>query len=173
MREALRQILGLVETENVEQREEAILQLAMLLEKCSVFHDKKDFYESILDHGLLQIELDESEKEELINHLFSMVKRSQDNSSLVWALGKGDVPTVMSRLIQLFDNHQVLLSGEARRQALTAINRLLSGDTGDPLLLKMKSVAIESDLKSILRDFGHRDTRSRVLAQRIIGKLES
>lgn len=171
MREALRQLVHRMERDNIEEREEAILQLAMLLEKCSVFHDEKVFYESILEPELLSIDLDESEKEELIDELFTLIQRVQPNSSLIWALGKGDVPLGMSRLIELLHHHRMVLSDEAKLQALTVINKWLSGDAADPLLQKMSAPARGSDLKDVLKEFEQHDVRMRVLVRRVTGKL--
>lgn len=171
MREALGQLLRRMEYDNAEEREEAILQVAMLLERCSVFSDGRDFYESILEPELLSIDLDESEKEELIDELFTLIKRVQPNSSIVWALGKGDVPLGMSRLIELLQDRQMVLSDEATRQALRGINKWLSGDAEDPLLQKMKSIASASDLKGVLKEFEQDDVRIRVLVRRTTGKL--
>lgn len=173
MRKAVRGLIDRVEADSGEQREEAILQLAMLLEKCSSFHDEKSFYQSVLEPELLQIQLNESEKEELVDDLSALAKRSQPDTSLVWAISKADGPICLSRLIGLLDRHQPVLSQEATWQALTGINRWLSGRKDDPLLQQMLSPANVTALATILNDLNGRDTRIRVLAQRIKGKLST
>src|SRR5262245_55073193 len=87
-------------TKNYDEsiREEAVLQLGLLLEKHSRAADTLDYYKTILVPHLLSMVLDEEEQKEIIAELSYLIRTEKILPSMLAALGR---PTMIDTLYPL------------------------------------------------------------------------
>lgn len=84
----LKEILSKTTSDDLATRQEAILELALLIEKHSPRRDKQSYYESMLPPELLNMSLTEDEQTELVHEVGRIVLSDNVTGSLVWALSK-------------------------------------------------------------------------------------
>jgi hypothetical protein len=173
MNDALRHIFDEATSDDPEVREDAILQIAMLLERHSPLKDRPSFYQSIQNAELATIELDASEQLEVIDMLHALILSTKTNSSMIWALGKVKSPTVLGYLVDLVCDHHQRLDDDARQQALVAMNRFLSVGEDDPIYPQAKSLVRNSDFRRALEEIAVGGQRLKLLVHRILARLMS
>ncbi len=171
MNEAVRQLFDEAASENAEAREEAILQIAMLLERHSPLKDSTSFYQSIQHPELANVKLDASEQQQIIDMLFTLVLSATNNASMVWALGKVKSPSVLGYLVDLVCSHNHRLSDDAKHQALVALNRFLSVDQDDPIYPQIRLLATNTDFRRALEEIAVVGQRPKLLVHRILGRM--
>lgn len=71
MNEALRHIFNEAVSDNPEVREEAILQIGLLLERHSPLRDTPTFYQSMQSAELANVQLDSLQEQEVIEELYA------------------------------------------------------------------------------------------------------
>jgi hypothetical protein len=171
MNGALRQVFDEATSDNPEVREEAILQIAMLLERHSPLRDMPSFYQSIQRAELANIELDASGQQEVIDELYSLVQSTKINSSMIWALGKAKSPPVLEYLLDLICNHHHRLTDDAKEQVLAAVNRFLSVSEDDPMYTQTRSLGTNREFRRALGEMAATGQRPKLLVHRILAKL--
>ena len=125
MNPALDKLLEQTKSENKEVQEEAILAIAMLLEKHSTRADKPSFYKEILPGHLLSITLSEYEQQELIAKLSTLIMSEKMTPSMIWALGKTTLNAALMSLLVLLNDRSCQFDEEATWQLLVAIDNAL------------------------------------------------
>lgn len=156
MNDALRHMFNEATSNNLEVREEAILQIAMLLERHSPLRDTPSFYQSIQCAELANVQLDSLQQQEVIDELYALILSTKTNSSMIWALSKVKSPTVLGYLVDLVCNHQHRLADDAKQQALVAVNRFLSVSEDDPMYMQTRSLGTNHDFRRALEEIADR-----------------
>jgi hypothetical protein len=171
MNDDLRQLLDEAISDIPEVREEGILQIAMLLERHSPLRDTPTFYRSIQRAELADVELDATQQQEVIDKLYALILTTRTNSSMIWALGKVQSPTVLRYLVDLICGHRDRLPDDSKQQALRAINRFLSVSEDDHMYSEMRLLGSNRDFRNALEELAAGGQVPKLLVQRIIGKL--
>ena len=151
MDRAINQIIEQINSEDFVAKEEAILQIAMLLEKNSLWKTKLDFYNSILVPELTELSLNESQKTEIIKSLSKLLFSEKLTSSLIWAVGKADCCLSIDSLLALFCKSELVLDEECCWQLLTSIDNFLSLSTAVPLSKYVVILLAKYDFSTFLR----------------------
>jgi hypothetical protein len=95
MKVEIKDLFERAKNDNESIREEAVLQIGMLLEKHSRAADKLDYYKSIMEPQLLLLSLDEEEQKEIIAELSHLIRTEKALPSMLTALGR---PTMIDTL---------------------------------------------------------------------------
>ena len=154
-------------SDSTDIRAEAVLKIAMLLERHSTLRTSSEFYESI-DVDMAHIGLDDAGQQEVITRLYELILTSPDNSSMIWALGKHNSTDVLDHLIDLICNHRDQMNVDGLEQALRALNRFSSVDENS-ISAHFENLPHGPDLQQALREITTHDNEVLAgLATRII-----
>lgn len=99
MQAEIKDLFKRAQDDNKDIREEAVLQIGMLLEKHSRAADKLDFYKSIMEAQLLPLRLDEEEQKEIIAGLSKLIRTEKILPSMLCALGRPTMIDVLPILL--------------------------------------------------------------------------
>lgn len=173
MKSVLNELLERAKCENKEVREEAILQIAMLLEKNSICPDQPSFYETVLSDHLLSISLDESEQQEMIAELGNLILSEKMTASMLWALGKTTSRTALVPLLTWLRNHNRSLDEEAIWQALIALDNFLGLKVDGTLDCQVADMIRDYNLTSALQRILETDNpRLKKLGQKLLNRIQ-
>jgi hypothetical protein len=125
MIQLVREILSRTVDEDLDTRQEAILEIALLIEKHSPSRDKQDYYESMLSPELLSISLNEEEQIELVHEVGRIILSDKGTGSLVWALTKSHSLDALDYLLAYICREPHPKDGHGIWQALLGIDRSL------------------------------------------------
>jgi hypothetical protein len=171
MEPLVRALLEQAASQNSAEQTEAILQLALLLEK-SAMGDKTLGSELAIQPQLQSLSLTGDDVQEIVASLGRLIESEQRSSDMLWALGKARVHDAAITLLEFLKNHCEKLEGDMAWQALIALdNWLVIGEDGriNPQLLAIiRERNPTSCLAKIIKE-GNPDLS--MLAQRISGKL--
>ena len=131
---SLDELLAKLRNKNYDEREYALFQLALILDRSNKLQNKDsfpDYYIENLPRELLRLRLTFLEQGELAKHLFRLILSGGDSrSTAIWTLGKvkGDIglPMLLDLLQALGDR----LDSEAAHQLCHALNHWLQSDIG-------------------------------------------
>jgi hypothetical protein len=173
MEPLVRALLERAASENGAEQNEAILQLALLLEK-SAMRDKLLGSEPAIQPQLRLLSLSVDDIREIVAGLGLLIESEQRSPSMLWALGKAKVYDAALTLLEFLKNHCQELEGDMAWQALVALdNWLVIGEDGQlnpQLLALIRERNPTSCLVKIIKE-GNPDLS--MLAQRILGKLHN
>ena len=146
------ELFKIVESESADQREEAVLQIAMLLERTSrplYAGNKVDigFYQNILKPNLISIELNSERQLELIFEIRKLIMSNKMTPSLFWAIGKAKPQLGLAPLLDIMGELWSKIDENALQQALVAIDNFMIVDDAGRL---QNWVAREVDEKSVM-----------------------
>jgi len=168
----LREVMDRVVSEDLKVREDAILSLAMLLEKHSTLNSGQSFYESVLPTPLCNLTLDKAEQQEIVDWLGGLVNSDKRTSSMIWALTKSASAVALEYLLSLICSQGDGLDEDAAWQALIGIDNYLSLDKNGNLYHQaILMIHNYNFLPSLQRIASTSDPHLKELAKRMIEKL--
>ncbi len=131
---SLDELLAKLRNKNYDEREYALFQLALILDRSNNLQGKDsfpDYYIENLPRELLSLRLTFSEQDELAKHLLRLILSGEDSrSTAIWTLGKvkGDIGLPM--LLDLLQALGDLVDNAAAHQLCHALNHWLESDIG-------------------------------------------
>lgn len=129
MNDLLADIVEKVSSPISDVHKHAVFQLAMLLEKNSRPSDEDGFYESVLPHDVLAIELSEREEEELLTEIAKKELPADVTASFLWAVGQSSPKVGLHVLLRFFCEHPRSLDDpNTSYQAVIALENCLDHD---------------------------------------------
>lgn len=168
----LRDILAKTTAEDLKTRQEAILELALLIEKHSPSRDKQTYYEAMLSPELLKVVLSEDEQKELVHEIGQIVLSDKVTGSLVWALSKSHSLDALEYLLAFLSREPPPTEGHAIRQAVLATEVFLSVYQDHPLHDHVFGLARNHRLKDVLEQIaGHCEEDVKKIIQSIKQRL--
>ena len=130
---ALENLLKELTSGNKKRRDEAVLCLAMLLEKHSSRPDKQSNYELILPASLHSLSLSSEDQQAIIERLGDLIESKEMLPSMLWALGKTTNSAAVLPLLRFINQHFQEADDDAIWQALIAIENFLVFDSNNQL----------------------------------------
>lgn len=125
MNDYVGQLFKQIESRDQMARRNAIVELAMMLEKNTVIgrtSSAKDFVPPIKE-----ISLDKQEQQEIVNNITHFLNRDLQEPSLIWALGKAHVEMGLKPLLKYVNQCGSVFDEEVQRQTVSVLNNYLSG----------------------------------------------
>lgn len=169
---ALDTLLGELTSANRKRRDEAILCLAMLLEKNSSRPDQQSNYELILPANLHSLNVSLEDQLAVIEGIGNLLESEGMSPSMLWALGKTTNCAALLPLLKFINRHFQEAGDEAIWQALAAIENFLvvddNGQLNEEVLDSLNSAPPVQSLTEIAQ---RRNPDIATLAQRVIAKL--
>lgn len=140
---------------NAAERAEAILQIALLLEKHGPGADRDEFYQSILPEHLWAVSLTAADQAALIQTLISLIHSSKMTPDMLWALGKTNAMTAFIAVLTWL-RKQSTFTEDATWQALIVldnfffVNRNERGQV-DPVIIQVaQDLGMAASLQRVL-----------------------
>lgn len=157
-----------------EEQREAILQIAMLLEKHSNAADTSNFYEGIMPAHVSSLVLTEDDRQQVITELGKLIESDNFSPSLLWALGKAKRIEALLLLLTFLNRNCQSLEQEATWQTLSAIENLLILKEDEQIDKRAADLLQAHDLNNCLTSLVNSgDADIKVIAQRILSKITS
>jgi hypothetical protein len=174
MHERLEQLLARLHVGDDHVSNDAIVELAMLLEKRSLMNPEDRSYEGVISPELLTLELSEADLETSIDTLVGLLDVESVRPMAIWALGKTSVPSVLVRLLRYLHNRLCRMDEYTVRQALIAVEDLLGHVAERPCTPVIQGALIQYDPRPWLARFTFStDLDLRVLAKRLSEKVSA
>jgi hypothetical protein len=104
---------------------EAVLQLALLLEKHSIRPDSKNNYEMLLPPEVNSLVLAEKDLDSIVTFLGKLIMSEKMIPDMIWALGKCTTQTSLKYLLKFFDEQCNNMDQSTMWQVLIAIDNFL------------------------------------------------
>ena len=117
----MKALLQQANSDNRDERSEAILQIALLLEKHGPGADRDEVYQRILPEHLWSVSLTSADQAALIETLISLIHSSKMTPDMLWALGKTNAITAFIAVITWLRN-QSTFTEDATWQALIVVD---------------------------------------------------
>lgn len=173
MIELLREVLSRTTSNDSKEREEATLQLAFVLERCSPGRESESYYESLLPPEILAIRLTAEEEKELVTEIGRMVTSGNVTPRLVWVLSKSKSLTALESLLVLIGEDRLYnLDKDSIWEALLGIDVFLSPSQDAALHEQASNLATRHNLKQSLQQILQVcDDETRSVAQRIQARI--
>jgi hypothetical protein len=172
MQPRIQELLRLTTAADHTVREEAVRQIALLLEKHAACPDQLSFYESVMLPDLVPIVLSKDEQEEMLAHLADMTRHGKATPGILWALGKATPQSGLPPVLILLRDHRDTVDDTTVWQALMVLGNFLGADP---------NAALAPEITSLLHDYnagaslqGIIDTRSPrhgSLAQQLLDRM--
>ena len=140
---------------NVAERAEAILQIALLLEKHGPGADRDEFYQSMLPEHLWAVSLTAADQAALIQTLISLIHSPKMTPDMLWALGKTNAMTAFIAVLTWLRN-QATFTEDATWQALIVVDNfffLYRDEQGqvDPVIIQVaQDVGMAASLQRVV-----------------------
>jgi hypothetical protein len=131
MKSEIKKIIDLAYSHDADESEEAILQLAMLLEKNSPFADSFDFYKSIMAPQLFEVCTNQKDLEEIVDELIRLMSERKSSISILSALRGTTLPSAFQFFLNLLCNNVHKMNEESIRQVLLGIDNFLPYEETD------------------------------------------
>lgn len=162
--EQLVETLDLLDSEDETVQGEAILQLAMLLEKSNHVRDESGNVHwedkgEILSPNLRDIYLDNGEQRVIVSRLTTLINSSKRNPSMLWALGKASPAIGIEPLLEILKKHSEEFDEDTAYQAILALGRFLPTWRRRPLS-KIARHILENSPKAFLERMAKVDNPS-------------
>jgi hypothetical protein len=141
MKPEIKDLFERAENDDESIREEAALQIAMLLEKNSRIADKLDFYKNILDPQLLSLILDTEEQKEIIAELSKLIRTEKMVPAMLWALSKPTMIDTLPPLLNWLREYSHQAEEDAINQAIGAIDKVFFLNIGGDKIYEHPEVA--------------------------------
>jgi hypothetical protein len=114
-------------SESLKARENAFLQLGLLLEKTSSASSGKKFYAGILDPSLLKIQLTGAEKHSIIDQIGKMINSDAEKdleiiSAAIASLGSSRDAGALEYLLAFFERHASMLNHELLHHLISCVD---------------------------------------------------
>jgi hypothetical protein len=156
-----------------EKQDEALTQLAMLLEKNTNPCNIADFYESMLPEELLHIEMSSEDQRELLREVARNVPDApQVASQFMWAIGKAREQVALEALDQSLGRHpEWIESPEVVYQALIALDNCLDEEQGKMSAEVKRMLNSESIIKLVKHAIVSKDDRLSDHGNRLADKI--
>lgn len=127
MHPVVKHLLDSLSSDNVELREEALVQLGMVLERHFASVGKESFYRMMMAHDVFAVSLGETELEDLLKSVGKRVLARQLRPNfMLWALGETTSAAVLETLLSLLQEHNSALDEAEMEELLSAIDRCVS-----------------------------------------------
>ena len=140
---------------NKDERSEAILQIALLLEKHGPGAERDEFYQRILPEHLWTVSLTAADQAALIQTLISLIHLPDMTPDMLWALGKTNAITAFIAVLTWLRN-QSTFTEDATWQALIVLDNfffLYRDEHGqvDPVMIKIaQDVGMAASLQRVV-----------------------
>lgn len=138
--EALNALIARTSDKDFDEREHAIFQLALILERSNLRDSSApDIYSSNLDRHLIKLVLSETEQREVVDVLARLTITQQENRpSCYWAMGKARGVVLLPTLLVLLRAQGAQMDDESAYQAVIALQNCLSEGLSLPLVQHLK-----------------------------------
>ncbi len=171
MNPEVKKLLQKAVSENKDEQNEAVLQIAMLLEKGSQGIDPHYRYEDIMPKTLLNVSLSVDEQSELIQMLESLLNSSKMTPSVLWALGKSSSLVAFEILLSWL-HRQSVFTTETSWQALIAIDNFTTQSEVGKLKPEIMSIADKHEVIGTLQKIFTLGTpKVQLLAEKLLLRL--
>jgi len=169
----LREVLSRTTSNDSKEREQATLQLAFVLERCSPDQQSERYYESLLPAEILAIRLDAEEEAELVTEIGRIVTSGNVTPRMVWVLSKSKSLTALESLLVLLGEERLHnLDKDSVWEALLGIDVFLSPSQDTALREQASNLATRHNLKHALQQIlNDCDDEIRSVAQRITSRI--
>lgn len=158
-------------SENKDEQNEAVLQIAMLLEKSSQGIDPHYRYEDVMSKNLLNVSLSVEEQSALIQTLGSLLNSSKMTASVLWALSKSSSLVAFEILLSWL-RRQSVFTAETSWQALIAIDNFTTQNEVGKLKPAIDTIADNHDVIGTLQKILTLDTpKVQLLAEKLLLRL--
>ena len=176
MKPEIASLLDQQRSEDNSIREDAILKIAMLLEKNFLLPDTSDpgtreTWRSILDESLLALRLDGTDLSEIVGDFSRQLQAGSASPSLFWALAKGGSLEALPPILVWMQGHVELADEETIRQALFSVENLVLAALRGNRLDEARSILARHNARPLLdRTSTRNQHRLGVIAGRILAK---
>lgn len=161
-------------SDDEEAQREAVLQIAMLLEKHSAVADKPSFYEGIMPPPIRQIALYKNDERELLAGLGGLLESDRRIPDILWALGKSNDPDAFSIVVKFLRKSCDDLDAEFAWQALAALENFLTFDEAGRLNKDVVDILTANDPTFCVNKLSKEgDPDIKEIAQRIVRKIST
>lgn len=145
---ALEDLLGQLSSNDFDEREYALFQLGLILDRSNLEADDELAARS-LSREQLRLRLSSDEQQMVAEDLSQLALRlSESRASAVWTLGKVEGVVLLGPLLALIEATGEQLSDEAAYQACCALRKCL--EKGDSISLPVRARLRAAKLKTIL-----------------------
>lgn len=127
---AFNQLLSLAQSSDFDEREYALLQIALVMEQSNLedHTHTPDIYAGNLSRELLGLQLDRADQERVVSELVRLIVSSSKNrETLYWALGKTRPEIGLPALLSLLAAQGKQLDDETAYQAVLALDSFIKG----------------------------------------------
>ena len=171
MQDAIRDLLALISGDDLEKAQDAIGNIALILERSTFLSYNEDSYTALLPERFCSITLSRKEQREIVDYLTNEIKKGHPSEgSLFWAISKAAV-TGTESVPKLLKDHGERFDEATILQALFAYDKYIWALDG--LLLEVKSEIQETNIRAFLQKMLLADDiRIPELAQRLLENLE-
>lgn len=166
---ALAEVLERARSRDFDEREHALFQLALLLERGQAPREPLPEYAAdALGRHLLRIVPDRDDQNLIVETLARMaVSFAGSRATIFWALGKADPALALGPLLALLQADGRRLEADVAYQAAAALDTLVSSAQGEAAAqLNLHNPRLLLELWS-----GAEDERLAVLAERLLAKI--
>lgn len=173
MIEILREVISDTTSDDPEIREEATLQLALVIERNLPGREFESYHETLLSPDLLGIRLNEEEQKELVAEIGRIVTSDKVTPRMVWVLAKCTSLSALEYLLVLVCNENVIPDKHSVWEALLGIELFLSPSQDSDMRRRALSRAQKYDFQRALQRIARSsDEETRELAQRILDRMQ-
>ncbi len=164
---ALEDLLTLSASNDFDQREYAMFQLGLVLDRSNLEADD-ELAARTLSREQLRLRLSSDEQEMVAEHLSQLALRLKESrASAIWTLGKVEGAVLLGPLLALIKSIGEQLSDEAAYQACHALSKCL--EKSPPIRVNLR----DAKLKTILDRWRHSgDKRLQMTASRAIAMIK-
>jgi hypothetical protein len=128
MNQMLEELLDAATSSEPHTREEAVLQLSLLLERSNTVEGPDSAYAGLLLPGLMHLRLTEEEQRDVVECLRSLSNSPKSSPSILAALGKASPKVGIEPLLSLIKEGSAEFDSETAYQAVIALDNFLVRD---------------------------------------------
>jgi|GEM_PF-6185205 len=166
------EIIKSLSSESLDEKEEATLAIALLLEKHSPLRNEEIFYQNNLPQTLSLIALSQREIEEIIEEIGKLLLIGKITPSLVWAISKSQqissFKILLAVLKQHYENEDILWQG------LIGIETSISVNNNKSAISQIRKLLKEPENAYVIKKTTESNSiRLRQLAERIEKQITS
>jgi len=178
MQRELTDVLEELESPNQSVREEALSQIALVLER-STFRkvrnaadDEAAFYASQLAPALMAVELTREEQREIVRRISVVAQRYPSDVTALWALSKARPDVALGEVLRVAADTSEHHDADWLFQLLVALRNCLLMDESGRLPLETLSLLEKHDTASTLRRMtASSDARVSELASQLLARV--